>query len=82
MKMNKKKMAIIGIAVVITAAIAVGLWEMLKPKPKFGPKCTSINPRDDFDPIRRQCENIQEKDICHEVHDASSKDAKLCQWIG
>ena len=83
MKMNKKKMAIIGIAVVITAAIAVGLWEMLKPKPKFWrPKCTSINPRDDFDPIRRQCENIQEKDICHEVHDASSKDAKLCQWTG
>jgi hypothetical protein len=84
MKMNKKKIVIIGITVVvITAAIAFGVWEMQKPKPKSQlPKCTSINPRPDTDPIRRQCENIQEKDICHEVHDVSSKDAKLCQWRG
>lgn len=82
MKMNKKKMAIIGIAVVITAAIAVGLWEILRPKARRGPKCTPINPLPELHPIREQCENIQEKDICHEVHDKSSKDAKLCQWTG
>ena len=79
--MNKKKIGIIGIAVVvITAAIVFGVWEMRKSK--SGPKCTSINPLPDTDPIRRQCENIQDKDICHEVHDVSSKDAKLCQWRG
>ncbi len=77
------KIVIIGIAVVvITAAIAFGLWEMLKPKSKSEPKCTSINPLSETDTIRRQCENIQEEDICHKVRDVRNKDVKLCQWRG
>ena len=73
-------MAIIGIAVVITAAIAVGVWEMLKPKPNFEPKCTSINRLPETSYLRRQCENIQEKDICHAV--VGDMNIKLCQWRG
>jgi hypothetical protein len=76
-KMNKKNI-VIGIAVVvITAAIAFGVWEMRK-----GPKCTSINELSVTDPIRRQCENVKEKNICKAIHVGNDKDNRLCQWRG
>ena len=72
--MNKNKIVTIGVAVVvITVAIAFGVW-----KPG---KCTSINPLPDTNTIQRQCENVQDRDLCHRIHVSGTDDNPLCQWI-
>jgi hypothetical protein len=78
-KNKNKNMVVIGIAVVaVSVAIAFGVFEMLRPKRETG-ICTSIAPLSDTNPIRQKCENIQEKDLCHEAYDKNSN-SKLCQW--